>query len=158
MSGCVWEWGNTIVKWLMMVCVTKLTGRDFVLFSLWKWWISTITAICVFYFLVSVWVYIVWRHFFTRSAITVWCVYVCLWVYLQNTFPFVFSLLLKGCLDFGFIYLKNLFLSFFPSYNYLLCFFSLLSARTLIKHTLSAWKTLNSLLFITQWSSRHHLY
>lgn len=73
-SGCVWEWGNTIVKWLMMVCVTKLTGRYFVLFSLWKWWISTITAICVFYFLVSVWVYIVWRHFFTRSAITVWCV------------------------------------------------------------------------------------
>lgn len=69
------------------------------------------------------------------------------------------SLLLKGSLDFGFIYLKNLFLSFFPSYNYLLCFFySLLSARTLIKHTLSAWKTLNSLLFITQWSSRHHLY
>lgn len=43
----VWEWGNTIVKWLMMVCVTKLTGRDFVCFHLWMGWISTITAICV---------------------------------------------------------------------------------------------------------------
>lgn len=163
MSECVFEnEGIQLFNGLWWcVCVTKLTGRDFVFFSLWMWWISTITAICVFYFLVSVWVYIVWRHFFTRSAITVWCVceYVCLLVNLQNTFPFVFFSSPKGLSGFRFHLFKKFVSIVFPSYNYLLCFFfSLLSARTLIKHTLSALKTLNSLLFITQWSSRHHLY
>lgn len=86
------------------------------------------------------------------------CEYVCLLVNLQNTFPFVFFSSPKGLSGFRFHLFKKFVSIVFPSYNYLLCFFSLLSARTLIKHTLSALKTLNSLLFITQWSSRHHLY
>lgn len=115
--------------------------------------------LCVF---ISLWVFefILFEGISLHDPLLLYgvCMFVCEWTCKTRSRLF-FSLLLKGSLDFGFIYLKNLFLSFFPSYNYLLCFFySLLSARTLIKHTLSAWKTLNSLLFITQWSSRHHLY
>lgn len=65
----------------------------------------------------------------------------------------------KGLSGFRFHLFKKFVSIVFPLLTIIYCvFFSLLSARTLIKHTLSAWKTLNSLLFITQWSSRHHLF
>lgn len=75
---------------------------------------------------------------------------VCLCLYVSEPakhVPVCFSLLLKGYLDFGFIYLKNLFLSFSLLTIIYCVFFSLLSARTLIKHTLSALKTLNSIVY-----------
>lgn len=133
----------------MMVCVTKLTGRDFVLFfskcgrsHLSLLFMCLFPCECLNLYCLKAFLY----------TIRYYCmVCVCLSVSEPaKHVPVCFcSLLLKGCLDFGFNYLKNLFLSFFPSYNYLLYFFySLLSARTLIKHTLSAWKTLNSLLFL----------
>lgn len=102
------------VKWLMMVYgCDETNGSWFCLIFFQNVVDLNYHCYLYIYFLVSVWVYIVWRHFFTRSAIfTVWCVcLLCEWTCKTRSRLF-YSFLLKGCLDFGFIYLKNLFLSF----------------------------------------------
>lgn len=134
-------------------CVTKLTGRDFVFRSLNVVDLNYHCYLCA-YFLLSVCEFILFEGISLHNPLLLYGVCVCLCVSEPAKHVPVWFSLLKGCLNFGFIYLKNLFLSF-SLLTIIYCFTSLLSARTLIKHTLSALRTLNSLLFIyTQWSSR----
>lgn len=102
------------VKWLMMVYGCDETNGSWFCFIFFRmWWISTITAICIF---ISLWVceFILFEGISLHDPLFLLygvCVY-----YVSEPAKHVpvcfFSLLLKGCLDFGFIYLKNLFLSF----------------------------------------------
>lgn len=134
------------VKWLMMVYGCDETNGSWFCFIFFQNVVDlNYHCYLYIYFLVSVWVYIVWRHFFTRSAIfTVWCVcLLCEWTCKTRSRLF-YSFLLKGCLDFGFIYLKNLFLSF-SLLTIIYCFYFI--TRTSIKHTLSALRTLNTIVY-----------
>lgn len=109
---------------------------------------SQLSLLCVCF--ISLWVceFILFEGISLHDPLLLYGVCLCLYVSEPaKHVPVCFSLLLKGYLDFGFIYLKNLFLSFSLLTIIYCVFFSLLSARTLIKHTLSALKTLNSIVY-----------
>lgn len=101
------------------------------------------------YFLVSVWVYIVWRHFFTRSAIfTVWCVcLLCEWTCKTRSRLFFSSP--KGLFGFRFHLFKKFVSIVFPSYNYLLFLFHYYQLELQLNIRFRLWE-LSTLLFITQ--------
>lgn len=103
------------------VCVTKLTGRDFVLF-LSKCGGSQLSllSVCVLFSCECVSLYCLKAFLYTIRYYCMVCV--CLSVSEPTKHvPVCFSLLLKGSLDFGFIYLKNLFLSFFSLLTIIYC-------------------------------------
>lgn len=137
------------------VCVAKLTGRDLVFFF------SESGGSQLFVCIISLWVceFILFEGIFLYTIRYYCMVWVCICEWTCKTHSRLFFSSPKGLSGFRFHLFKKFVSIVFPSYNYLLCFIfsSLLSARTLIKHTLSAWK-LSTLLFITQWSLRHHLY
>lgn len=94
------------------VCVTKLTGRDSVfLFSLNVVDLNYHCYVCVLFPCECE--FILFEGISLHDPLLLYGVCLCLYVSeLAKHVPVCFSLLLKGYLDFGFIYLKNLFLSF----------------------------------------------
>lgn len=114
------------------------------------WWISTITAICIF---ISLWVceLILFEGISLHDPLFLLygvCVSI-MWVNLQNTFPFVFFFSPKGLFGFRFHLFKKFVSIVFPSYNYLLFLFHYYQLELQLNIRFRLWE-LSTLLFITQ--------
>lgn len=139
------------VKWLMMVYgCDETNGSWFCLIFFQNVVDLNYHCYLYIYFLVSVWVYIVWRHFFTRSAIfTVWCVcLLCEWTCKTRSRLFFFFSP-KGLFGFRFHLFKKFVSIVFPSYNYLLFLFHYYQLELQLNIRFRLWE-LSTLLFITQ--------
>lgn len=114
------------------------------------WWISTITAICIF---ISLWVceFTLFEGISLHDPLFLLygvCVSI-MWVNLQNTFPFVFSFSPKGLFGFRFHLFKKFVSIVFPSYNYLLFLFHYYLLELQLNIRFRLWE-LSTLFFITQ--------
>lgn len=146
---CVYERMSEyiFVKWLMMVygcdetngswfCFiffSECGGSQLSLLSVYLFPCECVSLYCLKAFLYTI------RYFYCMVYVCLLCEWTC-----KTRSRLFYSFLLKGCLDFGFIYLKNLFLSF-SLLTIIYCFYFI--TRTSIKHTLSALRTLNTIVY-----------
>lgn len=151
-SVCMREWGNTFslngLWWCMGV--TKLTGRDFVLFfsecggsqlsllSVYLFPCECVSLYCLKAFLYTI------RYFYCMVYVCLLCEWTCK---TRSRLFFFFSP--KGLFGFRFHLFKKFVSIVFPSYNYLLFLFHYYQLELQLNIRFRLWE-LSTLLFITQ--------